>query len=363
MTATEPPKLAVLADYPEEGWPSMDLVAEMLMKHLAGSDLVGAERVCPPFRRRLGWVGGAGRNFDRLANRLWDYPRYARRRVDEFDLFHLCDHSYAQLLHELPAERTGVLCHDLDTFRCLIEPDKEPRPRWFRAMAKRILAGLRKARVVFYLTEGVRQQIERFGVVDPAKLVRAPVAAAEEFCYRPRENGTARYLLHVGSCIPRKRVDVLLQVFAALRERGLTLVQVGGEWTGVQREMIARLGIGGGVEQVRGLTRAQVAELYRGAAAVLQPSDAEGFGLPVIEGLACGATVVASDLPVLREVGGEAVVYAPVGDIERGVEVVRGVMDGSAPALDVRLAQAAKFSWAEHARVIAQAYRSVVGVA
>lgn len=359
----KPPKLAVLADYPEEGWPSMDLVAEMLMKHLAASDLVHATRVCPPFRRRLGWAGGAGRNFDRLANRLWHYPRYVRGRIGEFDLFHLCDHSYSQLVHELPPERTGVTCHDLDTFRCLLEPDKEHRPRWFRAMARRILGGLRKARVVFYLTEGVREQIERFGVVDPAKLVRAPVAAAEEFCYRPRGNGAARYLLHVGSCIPRKRIDVLLQVFAGVRNQGLRLIQVGGEWTAEQRETIARLGIGDEVEQVRGLTRAQIADLYRGATAVLQTSEAEGFGLPVIEGLACGATVVASDIPVLREVGGEAVTYAPVGDVDGWVEVVRGVLAGGGSGLEVRLARAAGFSWAEHARVIAEAYRSIAGVA
>jgi glycosyltransferase involved in cell wall biosynthesis len=345
----------------------MDLVAEMLLKHLAGSDLVRAERVCPPFRRRLAWAGGAGRNFDRLANRLWDYPRYLRGRVGEFDLFHLCDHSYSQLVHELPAERTGVFCHDLDTFRCLLEPEKDRRPRWFRAMARRILAGLRKARVVFYLTEGVREQIERFGVVDRARLVRAPVAAAEEYSYRPRDGVPARegrYLLHVGSCIPRKRIDVLLRVFAGVRESGLKLVQVGGEWSSEQREMIDRLGIGGDVEQVRGLSRVEIAELYRGAAAVLQTSEAEGFGLPVVEGLACGAVVVASDIPVLREVGGEAVVYCPVGDVVRWAEVVREVMrdGGRVPGLDVRLARAARYSWAEHARVIAGAYRSIAGV-
>ena len=46
------------------------------------------------------------------------------------------------------------------------------------------------------------------------------------------------------------------------------------------------------------------------------PSDAEGFGLPIIEALACGAPVIASDLPVLREVGGDAVRYCAVGDVD-----------------------------------------------
>jgi glycosyltransferase involved in cell wall biosynthesis len=296
-----------------------------------------------------------------LANRIWDYPRYLRGRVRDFELFHLCDHSYSQVIHELPAERVGVMCHDLDTFRCLLEPDKEPRPRWFRAMARRILAGLRKAGLVFYLTDGVREQIERFGVVDPAKLVRAPAGVAGEFCYR--HGAKKDYVLHVGSCIPRKRIDVLLRVFAEVSGTGMKLVQVGGEWTPEQRGLIGELGIGDRVEQVRGLSRAQIAELYRGATAVLQTSEAEGFGLPVVEGLACGAVVVASDIPVLREVGGDAVVYCPVGDVGRWVKVVRGVLKGGmVPTLETRLARAAKYSWAEHARVVAEAYRARLGV-
>jgi glycosyltransferase involved in cell wall biosynthesis len=352
-------RLAVLADYPEEAWPSMDLVAEMLLKHLP-PDVQGT-RICPPWKRRLSFLGGPGRNFDRLANRLFHYPRYLRRRVGDFDCFHLCDHSYSQLVHELPAERTGVFCHDLDTFRCILEPQNKPRPRWFRAMARKILAGLRRARVVFYLTAGVREQIERFGVVDPARLVRCPVAAAEEFSYQSPRPTDMIYLLHVGSCIPRKRIDVLLSVFAAVRRPGMKLIQIGGEWTPAQREQIDRLGIVAAIEQKRRLSRPQIAEFYRGAAAVLQPSDAEGFGLPVVEALACGAKVVASDIPVLREVGGDAVLYCPVGDVTRWADTVSKLLAAQqlAPPLDKRLAQAAKFSWAEHARVIADAYRGI----
>jgi glycosyltransferase involved in cell wall biosynthesis len=310
-----------------------------------------------------------------LANRMWDYPRYLRRRgvAGEFDAFHLCDHSYSQLVHELPGERTGVFCHDLDTFRCLLEPERDPRPRWFRAMARRILKGLQKAAVVFHLTDAVRKEIERFGVVDPRRLVRAPVAAAAEFVYRPLATsevgrplgmvGSDAYVMHVGSCIPRKRVDVLLRVFAEVRGPGLRLVQVGGEWTAAQRELIETLHLGDAVRQVRGLERTAIAELYRGAAAVLQPSDAEGFGLPVVEALACGAVVVASDIPVLREVGGGAAIFCPVGDVGRWSHAVAALIDGTypAPALDVRLAQAAKYSWAAHARTIAGAYRDLLG--
>src|SRR5262249_49053853 len=158
-----------------------------------------------------------------------------------------------------------------------------------------------------------------------ARLVHAPNGVAPEFQPDARPGDLAvlpeidgrLFLLHVGSCIPRKRIDVLLDLFAAVcsRRPDLRLGQVGGDWTAPQRQQIARLGVGTVVHQVRGVSRGDLAALYRRAAAVLLPSDAEGFGLPVIEGLACGTAVVASDILPLREVGGDAVAYCPVGDL------------------------------------------------
>jgi glycosyltransferase involved in cell wall biosynthesis len=365
-------RLAVLCDYPEEGWASMDLVAEMLLREAeAHAGRVRAVRFCSPFRRRFGrlpWLGrrAAAFNADRLVNRVWDYPRRLRRRAAEFDLFHVCDHSYAQLVHVLPADRTGVHCHDLDAFRCLLGPRPEPRPLWFRAVARGILRGLQKAAVVFYSTQSVREEITAHGLLDPDRLVHAPYGVAPEFAAGPAD-GEARaaadgrpFLLHVGSCIPRKRIDVLLDVFAAVRGRrpDLALVQVGGQWTAPQQQQAARLGIAPAVVQVRGLTRGQLAALYRAAALVLQPSEAEGFGLPVIEALACGAVVVASDLPVLREVGEGAVVYCPVADVDAWCEAIVRLLahPDSTPPRAARLAQARRYTWAAFARTVVENY-------
>ena len=91
---------------------------------------------CPPSAGRFGRLPGLGQghlafNADRLLNRMWDFPRFARKQVSRFDVFHVCDHSYAQLVHALPAERTGVYCHDLDTFRCLLGPARNLGPAGF----------------------------------------------------------------------------------------------------------------------------------------------------------------------------------------------------------------------------------------
>lgn len=375
------PRLAVLTDFAEEGWPSMDLCGDMLLSHLPreGPLALEAARLRPRFREvaaRLPIAGrwDAARNADRLLNRFLLFPGHARRAAPQFDGFHVADHTYSQLVHSLPAGRTGVYCHDLDAFRCLFEGAAEPRPRWFRALARRILTGLGKAAVVFHNTVDVGGQIRRLGLVSPDRLILAPLGVAPEFGPdAPGLPGRPRWLveldgrpmvLHVGSCIPRKRIDVLLDVVAAVRETipEVRLVKVGGRWTAEHRARIARLGLAGAILHVRGLSRAELASVYRRAEVVLVPSEAEGFGLPVIEALACGAAVVASALPSLREAGGQAAGYAPIGDVAAWADLIsRWLRDpAAAPPRAARLAWAARFSWAAHAETVARAYHQIL---
>jgi glycosyltransferase involved in cell wall biosynthesis len=355
------PRLLICPDFAEEGWPSMDRCAAMLVRGLEAehADRLAVTRFEPRFRGQLGSIS---RNADRLLNRFWHYPRQLKRMRRQFDLFHIVDHSYSQLLHTLPPERTGVYCHDLDTFRCLLDPAAEPRPRWFRAMARRILGGFQKARMIFYSTQAVRSEIERHGLIDPSRLVCAPLGIDPIF--RPADAASERpaepFVLHVGSTIPRKRIDVLLEAFAALRASfpKLRLVQIGGTWTPPQQAIIDQHQLAEAIEQRRGIDEAELARLYQTAAVVMQTSDAEGFGLPVAEALACGAAVVASDIPALREVGGDAAVFVAPGDASAFAAAAGRILSDptSAPPLLQRLAQASRFSWSSHCRIIADAY-------
>ena len=373
--------LAILTDFPEEGWRSMDLCGDMLLDHLPrdGPLAVDAGRFCPPFRRlatRLPVVGRrhAAFNADRLLNRFILFPRYARQAARRFDLFHVADHSYGQLVHALPAARTGVYCHDVDAFRCLFSQVAHPRPRWFRAMSQRILTGLRKAAVVFHSTVAVGEEIRRAGLIDPDRLVLAPYGVSPEFTpgtTQPvvelpwlAELDGRPWVLHVGTCNKRKRIDVLLDVVAAVRQTvpDLRLVKVGGEWTADHRERIARLGLAGAITHVCGLTRVELAAVYRRAPVALVPSGAEGFGLPVIEALACGAAVVASDIPALREAGGPAAAFAPVGDVGAWSDLVAKLLTdrSAAPPRADRLAWAGRFTWTAHAEIIARTYHRLL---
>ncbi len=379
MTTRAPLKLALLMDPREEGWPSMDLVGEALHEGLSALSsevsVTGVRPSIPHLLRRLPRVSPrAAFNADRLLTRFGTYPARALLARGRFDAFHVVDHSYAQLVHALPAERTGVYCHDLDTFRSVLEPHREPRPAWFRLMARTTLEGLKRAAVVFHGTQAIRAELLAHGVVAPERLVWAPPGVAPEFRPEPSVEdrsesilaplGGRPFLLHVGSAIPRKRLDVLFDVFASLRARHpeLRLVQQGGTLTPAQREQLSRHNLGEALLQPPRLERATLAGLYRRARAVLVPSEAEGFGLPVIEALACGAPVVASDLPVLREVGGDACTYCPVGHVEAWAGALDALLSErtAPPPREARLERARRFTWEAHARTVLGAYQRLL---
>lgn len=365
-------RLAVVRDFRTEKWPSMDLCADQLLAHLPPA--LAVTDLEAPFKRcfqRLPAVGrrNAAFNADRLVNRHLTLPRFLRTRGRECDFFHVVDHSYAHAVLALPPGRAGVYCHDLDAFRSLLDPAREPRPWWFRTLANRTLRGLQAAAVVFHNSREVGRQLAAANLVPAEKLVHAPLGVASEFSPDGPSGELPgvppRFLLHVGSHIPRKRIDVLLDVFAAVLKRNpeVRLVQVGPQWAPAFAQQIERLGVGPQITRFSNLSRGQLADLYRRSAAVLVPSEAEGFGLPVIESLACGAAVVASDIPVLREVGGDAVLYRPVADVPAWADAVHRVLTepAFAPPRSVRAARAALYSWHEHARIIADTYLRLAG--
>lgn len=384
-----PRRVAVVCDLIEENWPSMDLVADMLLKNLHNgySEVLSVARVQPRMARWFGRVPKlVGKrvsfNADRLVNRFWHYPRLLREQRDQFDIFHIIDHSYSHLALELPGERTIVTCHDLDAFRCLLDPSRDRRGRAFKAMTKRILDGFRKAALITCDSAATRDELLKYSVVPHHRLTVVrngvhpscsidpdPLGDAQaERLLGPISDGAIE-ILHVGSVIKRKRIDTLLEVFALVVKEfpQARLVRVGGQFTAEQVKMIEKLGISRSIKVLPFIDREVLAAVYRRAALVLQPSESEGFGLPVVEAMACGAPVVASDLAVLKEVGGEAARFCPVGDVEAWRKAVVGSLCERADYPDkwgerkaAGINQAARFSWAEYARKMVGLYSEIL---
>src|SRR5579872_2012795 len=164
----------------------MDLVGAMLCAELKArhSATLEVTRIQPAFVRRLSRAasGHSARtpfgalcfNADRALNRFFDYPRALRRLRGGFDVFHIVDHSYAHLAHELAGRHIAVTCHDLDAFRCLIASGRERRALPFRMMARRILSGMHKAARVCCNSRATRDALAANALVPPARLVVIP---------------------------------------------------------------------------------------------------------------------------------------------------------------------------------------------
>jgi glycosyltransferase involved in cell wall biosynthesis len=374
-------RVGVICDLREEGWHSMDLIADMLLETLAGvaGSGVRATGLCPrmvPRWTRLPLVG-AGKNArlgDRLTGRLWDYPRWLAPRVGEFDVFHIVDHSYAHLVQVLPAERTIVTCNDTDAIQAAL-PGRRNRFAPASMLASRILEGLGCAGHVACISEATQAELLATGAVRPERVSVVSLGVHptcsvgpapkwdEEIDRRLGPRGVE--ILHVGSSIPRKRIDVLLNIVAGVRKtmKGVRLVHVGGSFTPDQRALASTLGIADAIVELPFLGRALLAALYRRASVLVLPSDREGFGLPVIEALACGIPVVASGVPALREAGGIAAIYCPPGDVPQWVETLTSLLrqretDPAAWAArqTAGIVAASRFNWNTYATAMTELY-------
>ncbi len=378
MTADARLGVGIVCDLVEEHWPSMDLVADELLRTLAAvpAPAVDPVRIRPAMPR---WPAAIARmthvqavvNANRYLDRHRRYPRWLRRHRGRHDAYHVVDHTYAHLVHELPAAHTIVTCHDVDAFRSLFDPATESRGAMFRRMTQRVLDGLRRAAVVTCDSVATRDALVQHGL-RTTRLEVVPLGVHPAFT--PAVGGVAAagtvapMLLHVGSTIPRKRIDVLLTVFARVRDAvpDARLVRIGGAFTPSQHALARRLGVDGAITVMPRVEQEVLADAYRRAALVLLPSEAEGFGLPVVEAMACGTPVVTSDLPVLREVGGTAASYAAVADVDRWVSVIGGLLVERETAPDrwqqrrrAAAAQAGRFTWEECARRMAELYAEV----
>jgi glycosyltransferase involved in cell wall biosynthesis len=349
-------KIAWLADYREEGWFSMDRVADALSQEKTGwkpDEQTAVWR--PPYRQYglLHLLGRWGWNLERFANRYLHFPRWLRARQTQADIFHILDHSYAHLVHELPLHKTIVTCHDTDAFRSLRAEDAEVRPWWFRKMSRRVLTGLQKAAVIVCDSAATREALRSEHGFSSDRLRVIPLGVEPVFFADEANFGKPRPdigLLHVGSTIPRKRIELLLDVFAGIRRHypQAILTRVGGDFTKTQRERARTLGVLEAIVIQPTLSNEALAQLYVKATLTLLPSASEGFGFPILESLAGGTRVLASDLPVLRELNGPGVRYVAGDNPEVWIEALLGALREPAPTRDERKnfqAWAGQFTW------------------
>ena len=195
-------------------------------------------------------------------------------------------------------------------------------------------------------------------------LERAAEPEVAAFCRRHRLR--AGYLLYVGGIDRRKNIPFLLEVLRAIvAQRPETELVLAGRYRDDPdfADLVARLkglGLEDLVRLVGYIPEEDLAPLYGGASVFVYPSIYEGFGLPPLEAMACGAPVVAADRTALPEVLGHAALLVDPGDVAEFAEAILSLLDHPERRRELSetgLRQASRFSWEATARATLDAYR------
>ncbi len=248
------------------------------------------------------------------------------------------------------------------------------RPEHARRLNRLMIRGMEKAQLILCVSNNVKDLIAENFRIPEDRLEVVYNGVSDEFHPMKRELARAKvratygierpYLLFAGQLKKRKNIGRILEAFARFRADGnddFAFVLAGRrDWSSEDLDsVIDRLQIRPWIHELGHLENGQLPALYSAAEASVFPSLWEGFGIPVIESMACGTPVITSNLSCLPEVaGGQAVLVNPYSVEEIADAMERTTQDS---ALRERLiaggiARAGEFSWRETARQTLRAY-------
>lgn len=289
--------------------------------------------------------GEPGLNF--IERRWWLCGVQRRMRRLRADVFHGTNFAVPYL----PARPSVLSLHDLSPWM-----DR----RWHQAagrVRRRAPALIRLGIATMILTdsEAVRRQaIERFRI-HPSRIAPVPLAAAERFRPVAAAPAIRPFFLYVGTLEPRKNLPFLIEAWRPVRDRyGIDLILAGR-----RREDCPPLAGEPGLRIAGEAADGDLPLLYSQALAFVYPSLYEGFGLPVLEAMQCGACVITSTDPSIGEVIGDAGPRLDPRDTRAWTEALSACAAGGgwlASRREASLARARGFSWARTARLTREVY-------
>jgi glycosyltransferase involved in cell wall biosynthesis len=237
-------------------------------------------------------------------------------------------------------------------------------------------SSLRRASCVLTLSSHARDEIKRFYPELQTPIYVVPAAAGDSF--RPlaaaatetaleRHRVRRPFLLAVGSLQPRKNLARLVEAYALLRaghpETQLVIVGPGGFRASWIHQMIADRGLAGSIRLLGYVAEDDLVALYNAAVGLVYPSIYEGFGLPVVEAMACGRPVIAANTSSLPEVAGDAAILVDpfsVPALHAAMATLLTEPDTAAALATRGLARAGEFSWQRTAAAAVEAYRAAI---
>jgi glycosyltransferase involved in cell wall biosynthesis len=292
-------------------------------------------------RRRLPVVPAA-----HLVRTLWSRSGRpaAERFLGPFDVLHFSDWMY-------PPQRGGLrstMIHDLVPLHF---PEWVPR-RTRRMHGAKYAHAARTCDAVVVNSEFTGDDVARTLRIPRDRIHVAYPGVESHFAANgPRHELDRPYLLTVATLEPRKNLGTLVDAYALLGDLDHALVVAGAAGWGAQPALDRH-----GIVQLGYTAPEQLGALYRGAAAVVYPSRFEGFGMPIVEAMACGAAVVASSHPSLDEASGDAAVRVDPLDAAAIAAGIREALADRAALTARGRAHAARFTWEANGRAHLRAW-------
>ena len=298
---------------------------------------------------------------------LWEQV-FQAGQLREFDLYHAMAF-VAPLYLNAPMV---VTVYDLSF---LLFPERlSAARRWYLRYFTALTC--RRALRVLAISHSTAKDLTRLLGINPDKIdvtplgydksVYRPLPAKTIEEFRARQGLPARFWLFIGTLEPRKNLTMLLRAYARLpHSQRLPLILGGGKgW--MADDIFATIEQEGLHENVRHIGFVPAADLplwYNCAQAFLYPSIYEGFGLPVLEAMACGTPVVTTDISSLPEVAGDAGLCLPPGDAERWTQALVDIskdLHWREAASEKGLERAQRFSWERAAALTMDSYRKAL---
>ena len=312
--------------------------------------LLSDQRFEPPVPGPANLKQGRGpRNL--LERRWWLWGLQGEISRLGIDVFHGTDFAVPYL----PVRPSVMTLHDLSPW---MDPSWHVEADRVRKRTPMLLR-LGLATMVITPSEAVRQQAMQSFRLQASRVVAVPLAAGRNFHPVRAPSASPPYLLYVGTLEPRKNLPLLLDVWREVRRQYPIELVLAGRRREDFPEIPAESGL-----HLRGLTPEQdLPKLYSGALAVIYPSFYEGFGLPVLEAMQCGAAVIASRDRAITEVAGDAAILLDVNDRRAWVDALTSLLTQPAQLLAWReksLARAAQFSWTKTAQLTREVYGHAV---
>jgi glycosyltransferase involved in cell wall biosynthesis len=302
-----------------------------------------------------------------ILNTIIFFPAKAIMNSFGCDINHFWNQNFAYVLCLFPFKRPFVTCYDLIYLK-----DKN-LPLIQRIFNKMCMRGMRKAEKIITISEFSKKEIVENLKVDPSKVVVA-YPAYDKSIYKIRNTpipsryaipSGKKFILYVGSEQKRKNVDKIILALAQIKKKmpDLLFVKIGKPQAPDGRDkllkLIKKLKLEKNVLFLDYVPEKDLPAFYNNASLFIFPSSYEGFGLPVLEAMACGCPVITTNYSSLPEVGGKFICYIEpknTGAIARNIEKILKNPSEFQESLKKRVIQSNKFSWNKSAKVINEAY-------